>query len=268
MLPFLVASIQAQQQSGTFSGSDKGSYQCFDANNRPIVPTDRRNSSGQFLCLCNDRSVPLGNQKCGPSGALSCVAETNMVVLTPSDNGYRVGEPGDPGCLAKVATLKPPTLQILEIWFVRILYIVWAIIGSLSFFYLVVLGYRYMISRGDVTKITEIRQKIIYYIIGVGLVFLAVPILTTIFRLMGINDDVDCYNVEMPAFQFFFAELCTAPNMAFYCYNPDDFETGLACQVPGQTVRCNNLTNGGVANGIYFCSISDDQTWRVVQRPT
>lgn len=249
--------VFGQAQTGNFSGSDIASYQCFDVNNKPIEPTTRTNASGQFLCPCKDGSNPNVFGRC--SGATKCE--------NPDDTS-RPGEPGDKGCLAAIATLKPPALQILEVWFVRILYIIWAIVGSLSFFYLVVLGYRWMLTRGDVTKITEIRQKIIYYIIGVALVFLAVPILTTVFRLLGINDNVDCYNVEMPAFQFFFADLCTAPNMAYYCENPSDFQPGLACQVPGQIVNCRNLLNNDNAVGAFGCGRGDDQVWRIIIQPS
>lgn len=249
--------VFGQAQTGNFSGSDINSYQCFDANNRPIEPTTRTNASGQFLCPCKDGTNPNVFGRC--SGETKCE--------NPDDTS-RPGEPGDKGCLAAIATLKPPTLQILEVWFVRILYIIWAIVGSLSFFYLVVLGYRWMLTRGDVTKITEIRQKIIYYIIGVALVFLAVPILTTVFRLLGINDNVDCYNVEMPAFQFFFADLCTAPNLAYYCENPDKFQTGLACQVQGQTGLCNNLTNGVITSGTFYCPPRGEQTWIMLVTPS
>lgn len=252
--------VFGQVQTGNFSGSDRSSYQCFDENNRPIEPTTRTNASGQFLCPCKDGSNPNAFGRCPASGGQTKCED-------PEDPS-RPGKPGDPGCLAAIATLKPPTLQIIEVWFVRIIYIIWAIVGSLSFFYLVVLGYRWMLTRGDVTKITEIRQKIIYYIIGVVIVFLAVPILTTVFRILGINDNVDCYNVEMPAFQFFFANLCTAPNLAYYCENPGEFQTGLACQVPGQTSLCKNLTNGGVVSGTFYCPSRGEQTWIMLVTPS
>ncbi len=146
------------------------------------------------------------------------------------------------------AVFKPPKLQQLEIWFVRVVYALWALIGSLSFLYLVLLGYRYMITRGDVTKITEIRQKIIYYIIGFALVFLAVPILSTVFRVMGINKDVDCYDVSMPGFQFFFTDLCTASadEVAEKC----SVAPGTACSIVGQRVTCRD----GAEIYTYICN--------------
>lgn len=110
-----------------------------------------------------------------------------------------------------IAQLRPPTLQQLEVWFVRILYAIWGLVASLSFLFLVKLGYEYTISRGDPTKITEVRKRIVSYLIGFALVFLAVPILTTVFRLLGINTNAQCYNVNMPGFRFFYATLCTDP---------------------------------------------------------
>ncbi len=222
------SSVFAQAQTFTFSGNSKESYQCFDEDGSSNVPTDIRDTNGYWLCECEGGGAPSKNGMCG--------------------SGTCQGRPGSSGCLAAQAVLKPPALQQLEIWFVRILYVVWALVGTLSFFFLALLGYRYMISRGDVTKITEIRQKIIYYIVGVVLVFLAVPILTTVFRLLGINDEVDCYNVEMPAFQFFHASLCSDPIGAVTgdpC-NSGTSGIGLVCDPSqvGEVRACSGATTG------------------------
>lgn len=198
-LYFMPVTSNAQVQDGSFSGSSKSSYQCFDSRGNQVEPTDIKDISGYWLCPCNqDPQLPSSQTgKCGP--------------VTASCDTTKGARYGDPGCPAVRSTLKPPTLQQLEIWFVRIVYVLWGFVAAFSFFFLVALGYRYMITQGDVTKTTEIRQKIIYYIIGFILVFLAVPIITTIFRLLGVNNNVGCYNVNMPGFQFFFTDLCTDP---------------------------------------------------------
>lgn len=115
------------------------------------------------------------------------------------------------------AVLKPPSLQQLEILFVRVVYAIWALVATFSFLLLLYLGYQYLISRGDATQIKAIRERIIKYIIGFILVFLAVPILVTFFKLLGVNNDIECYqglsggsNVGI-GFQFFFTDLCTTP---------------------------------------------------------
>ncbi|MEO6728962.1 MAG: pilin [Candidatus Dojkabacteria bacterium] len=115
------------------------------------------------------------------------------------------------------AVLKPPALQELEVLFVRVVYAIWALVASFSFLLLIYLGYQYLISRGDPTQIKAIRERIIKYIIGFILVFLAVPILVTFFKLLGINNSVQCYqglsggnNIGI-GFQFFYADLCTDP---------------------------------------------------------
>jgi hypothetical protein len=232
---------KAQVQDGDFSGNDVNSYQCFNDDGDAFLPTGVRDSQGRFLC-CKDGSTPV-NEGC--TGAATCVAPDGRMLATIDNNGNRIetpapGAPGDPGCSAAVAGLRPPKLQLLEIWFVRILYVIWALVASLSVFFLVALGYRWMISRGDVTKITEIRQRIIYYFIGFILIFLAVPILSTIFRVLGINNSVQCYDVSMPGFQFFYQDLCTAPNLEYYCgirfLNPNT--SGLACSNPGEVYQC------------------------------
>lgn len=167
------------------------------------------------------------------------------------------------------AGLKPPTLQQLEIWFVRIIYVVWGLTASFSFILLIILGYQYMISRGDVTKITQIRERIIKYIFGVAIVFLAIPILTSFFNVLGISQNVSCYNVEMPGFQFFFYNMCTDPRGVDT--NPcelSDLFNGLGATGGGDNYACSSSYQfkpaqacgtvlGGLAGvaGIGFCCV-------------
>lgn len=236
---FLVLTVSAsntvfgQAQSFEFSGNDVNSYQCFDEDGESFTPPGERDGQGRFLC-CSNGSSPIGGF-CG--GAINSVNGNTCV-----DADGNPGSLGDPGCPASLAVLRPPALQQLEIWFVRLIYVVWSLTALLSVFFLFALGYQYILTRGDVTKITEIRQKIIYYFIGFVLVFLAVPILSTVFRLLGINDEVQCYNVDLPAFQFFYSDLCTAPNIESFCSNPNGLSNGLACSPPGETVRCSGFS--------------------------
>ncbi len=235
-----MTTINAQAQDFEFSGNKKSSYQCFDVDNNPTEPTDRRDANGYWLCPCEDGNAPNPTTfRCGSGSPSRCN-----------------GTPGTDGCFVVRSVLRPPKLQQLEIWFVRIVYLIWALVGTLSFFFLFVLGYRYMISRGDVTKITEIRQKIIYYILGFGLVFLAVPILTTFFNLLGINSNVACYNVQMPAFQFFFANLCTVSSDNTSLQNACRSQTldGVPCSGSDypRSVSCQS----GSSVRVYLCNSS------------
>lgn len=179
-----------------------------------------------------------------------------------------------------IAFVDPPALQQLEIWFVRIVYAIWAFVGSLSFLLLVYLGYQYILTRGDVTKITEIRQRIINYGIGTVLVFLAVPLLGTFFRLLGLNAEVECYNFEtLPRFQFFFPTLCTESDVnriLSFCDSTsgfDDVSDGrLACPTPNTRLDCpydsagNDTGSGGYnafGDRMYFLC-SNESVWVVV----
>ncbi|MCA9387174.1 hypothetical protein KC669_04025 [Candidatus Dojkabacteria bacterium] len=248
VLPIVGKTVEAQIQDGEFSGSSKSSYQCFTENGDIVEPTDRKDSSGRFLCACLDGSLPLnGTGICAGKSISECS-----------------GVPGSPGCPAAKATLIPPTLQQIEFWFVRIIYVIWTLVASFSVFYLLVLGYQYMLTRGDVTKITEIRQKIIYYIIGFALVFLAIPILTTVFRVLGVNSQAECYNVNLDeiGFQFFFSELCTAPTFVDDpCDYIDNFGSpvGKVCNTALQYT----CTEEG-ASVIYRCT---DGVWTDVNVP-
>lgn len=156
-----------------------------------------------------------------------------------------------------LALIKPPALQQIEIWFVRIVYAIWAFVGSLSFLLLVYLGYQWILTRGDVTKITEIRQRIINYAIGTAFIFLALPILTTFFRLLGVNGEVQCYNFDtLPRFQFFFPELCTDP-LDLIVNDPCDFSVsaeGYACSVPGDSHECFVTSGPTIIRIQYYCN--------------
>jgi hypothetical protein len=232
--------VSAQLQDFNFSGSNAESYQCFDRRgNQLMVPIEYSNAVGFFYCNIN-----------GVSG------------YQPCEDG--IFDPEGPDCDIR-AVIKPPALQQLEIWFVRIVYTIWAISASLSFLLLVALGYQYLISRGDPTQIKAIRERIVKFFIGFILVFLAVPILTTVFRLLGVNDAVQCYSGLVSdagiGFQFVFPDLCTDPEGDFadeLLANPCNVSlteaegrlcspigSGDACVTAGYRFVCVEISGGG-----------------------
>jgi len=194
---------QAQVQVNPFSGNDTNSYQCLDKVGNRLTNTIYKDpKSGYYLC-----------------------AGLNVDGIEGDDRAYFI----------------PPTLQQIEIWFVRILYIIWAVIASFSFVLLVVLGYQYILRGGTTdTQLVELRKRIINYVIGFILVFLAVPILTTVFRLFGVNTEAECYDVNMPGFQFFFDNICTGNEtyLRNACTSGASIPDGLACGNPGSMVFC------------------------------
>ncbi len=230
----LVSIISVSAQSQTFNplGSSPEAYQCFDSSGALIK--DPGNSDQPML--------PSFDQA---SGTYFC----------------------EVGGTRYQAYKRPYTLQLLEIWFVRILYVVWGLIASLSFLLVMKLGYDYILTRGDVTKITAIRQRIINFIIGFALIFLAIPILASLFRLLGINKDVDCYNVNMPGFQFFFTDLCTDPNRSIVsnACSGGPSASGFACSVPNEYYPCNVSGSSNTVRLCYRCLGSGDQayTWQL-----
>ncbi|MFS8130706.1 MAG: pilin [Candidatus Dojkabacteria bacterium] len=183
------------------------------------------NSASSYQCFDTDGSVL-------PSTA---------VLPDPSGGFYCLDSKGS----RTKAVLKPPTLQEFEILFVKVVYAIWAIVASFSFLMIIYLAYQYLISRGDVTQIKAIRERIIKFIIGFALVFLAVPILITFFKILGVDNRVQCYsgltgsnNVGI-GFQFFFTDLCTDP-------------LGLKTDPCDITDLVNDIKNGGT-NGRYAC---------------
>lgn len=196
----LLSPVNAQIQDSTFSGNDPTSYQCFDSTGQPDTTAKivKDPALDFFICDKND------NGKLDPT-------ETRAVLI-------------------------PPRLQVIEVWFVRIIYVAWALVGAYSFYLLVALGYQVMISRGDPTSLPKVRQRIINFIIGFALVFLAVPILDTFFRVLGINKTVSCYDVEMPGFQFFFTSLCSGSDPC--AFTEAEIGDGIVCPIRNELIRC------------------------------
>lgn len=223
--------VAAQFQSVDYSGNNPESYQCFDASGKVIEDTDPNTPQGTPM-------IPTGPDA---QGNFYC-----------NVGGVRYN-----------AYLRPPALQQLEVWFVRILYAIWALVATLSFLLIVKLGYEYMISRGAPEAMARVRDRIVKYAFGFALVFLAVPVLSTTFRFLGINDQVQCYNVNMPGFQFFYTNLCTDPKSVIATdpctiisesidpvtgtISPDVIAqrtaeiVGRVCQTPGEKKNCTIL---------------------------
>ncbi len=219
----VVSPVNAQIQDSPFSGNDASSYQCFDKNGQPVI----------------DDGVP----------PPLIVKDPNLDVFICDTNGNGVLDADE-----LRAVLIPPKLQAIEVWFVRIIYVAWALVGAYSFYLLVALGYQVMISRGDPTSLPKVRQRIINFIIGFALVFLAVPILDTFFRLLGINKTVSCYDVQMPGFQFFFTTLCSGSDPC--AFTEAEIGDGIVCPIRNESVRCSR----GTENFLYVCD-NDRQVW-------
>jgi len=156
------------------------------------------------------------------------------------DDPSEIPQKGDDGYFyctnGKRALLKPPPIQQLEILFKRIVYVVWAAVASFSFLAIVYLGYRIMLRWGTTDKeLVKLRKDLLNFVFGFALVFLSIPILTTFFRLLNINTNVECYDVAMPGFQFFFPELCTDSIGLYYQDDPANMLRNLARKI--QTER-------------------------------
>jgi hypothetical protein len=215
-----ISPVSSQQQDFDFSGNNPDSYQCFDGSGQPDTesPIVKDDLRGFFFC---------------------------------DSNGNGFYNPGE-----KQAVLRPPKLQAIEVWFVRIIYVVWALVGAYSFYLLVALGYQVLISRGDPTSLPKIRQRIINYMIGFALVFLAIPILDTFFRLLGINKTVSCYDVEMPGFQFFFTSLCSGTDPC--SFTAAQIADGIVCPIRNERRSCDNGGQGEVE--VFICN-PNTQVW-------
>lgn len=103
------------------------------------------------------------------------------------------------------ALIRPPKLRQVEVWFVTLVYAAWGLSGIVFTFSLIVIGFRYLTSQGNPEQIGKLKTRLGQWAIGFVLVFLAYPILSTVFSFIGLNPCLT-EEIELPGFQFFFEE--------------------------------------------------------------
>lgn len=166
----IVAPVYAQ-----FSGSDPENYNCPVFNTLELVGGPNLAPSGRIICLYN-RLDTSGN-----------IVERNVL---------------------KDAILRPPTLQIVEVWFVRIIYLLWALAGVAFTASLIWIGFKYMTSFNNQYDLGKTIGDFRKWLIGLAIIFLSYPILVTFFRILPLSNS-QCYDdISMPGFQFFFPTVC------------------------------------------------------------
>lgn len=108
----------------------------------------------------------------------------------------------------KSPILKPPRLQVLQIWFVRILYVIWGVSGVAFTGILISIGAQYMFSFSNEVALADVIKRFQKWVIGLALVFLSYPLLATFFGILPLSSS-SCFNsIQMPGFQFFFPGAC------------------------------------------------------------
>lgn len=106
------------------------------------------------------------------------------------------------------AVPKPPSSRQLQFWFVRILYVIWAVAGIIFTIVLFTIGFQYLTSFGNEVALADVVKKFRKWIVGLGLVILAYPLLNTFFGVLGLRESECLSDLQLPGFQFFFAEAC------------------------------------------------------------
>ena len=105
-------------------------------------------------------------------------------------------------------TCQPPTLQQIEFTLVRLLYALWGSAGIIFLGLAIYNGFQYMFAGGEEEKLRELRGKAIQWLVGLFLIFLAVPIVSTIMKIF--IADGQCFGqLRDPGFSFFFPDVCT-----------------------------------------------------------
>lgn len=104
---------------------------------------------------------------------------------------------------------KPPNLVDFQPLVVRLIYFVWIGSGVVFIFGFMYIGYIYMTSAGDVQKQGDLRQKAVYLVGAIILLFASQPIATILMRTV-VTSNNQCFQgiSDTPGFTFFFSEVC------------------------------------------------------------
>lgn len=187
-LIFLPTAVNAQG----FSGSDINNYTCPIFHNLRLEPSGDCTAAG----VCND------------NGRYVCKYRD------VTDNDFIVRD----------AAPKPPQLRVIEIWFVRIVAILWAFSGIAFTGLLMWIGFKYMTAFNNEYVLGEVIKDFRKWMVGLGLIFLSYPFLTTFFRILPLSNS-QCYeDIALPGFQFFFPTVCQSRED--YCgekYTDEDY---------------------------------------------
>ncbi len=168
LLSFILGLLPAKVVASGFSGSDISNYRCPSLEGYEQPAVTVQNSN--FVCI-----------------------------YIASDGTGRV---------TRNAIPNPPTLEIAQIWFVRIIYVIWAFSGLAFTAILMWLGFQYLTSFGNEVALADVVKKFRYWLIGIALVFLSYPALNTFFRILPINQTQCFADIQLPAFRFFFPTAC------------------------------------------------------------
>jgi hypothetical protein len=121
---------------------------------------------------------------------------------------YNLVVDGQTQTFTRNAIIKPPPLKIAQIWFVRVIYVLWGVAGVVFTFLLISIGAQYMLSFGNDKAVGDVIRRFQRWIVGLALIFLSYPILATVFNLLPISKGACYADISIPGFQFFFPEAC------------------------------------------------------------
>lgn len=127
--------------------------------------------------------------------------------VTVDDGDYVCDYDGDGKSDAR-AVPRPPSSRQLQYWFIRVLYIVWALAGIVFTLVLIGIGFQYLTSFGNEVALADVIKQFRKWLVGLGLVILAYPMLNTFFNVVGLRDSECLNDLQLPGFQFFFPTAC------------------------------------------------------------
>jgi hypothetical protein len=213
-----------------------------DMNVNAQIDCSRYDGVDDYISI-NGGDVTDPNDRYREEFAESCIVDCGREVENPAGDVIKVNR--------NLEQCESPRLRELQDLVVRGIYLVW--IGGLSVFSFafVYIGYMYMTSGDDAQKKAQLRKYATYVIVAIIAFAASQPIAAAGMRL-AVTSESECFaDVRgIPAFRFFFADVCVGSQAGRACTNQDDTFCENQCNAnnidPGQEFSFSNSNNESV----------------------
>ncbi len=133
------------------------------------------------------------------------------------------------GCtnLSDPVQCPPPGIQLVEVWVIKGIYILWGFGGLMFAFGLAAIGFAWLTSGGDPQKLEELKKKATYWAISIPVFFGGLPVILLILQVLPIASNACYEELNTPGFHIIFPDACsdlTLPDNLGSCSLSNDNE--------------------------------------------
>lgn len=194
LLIFLLVPVAVQAQD--FAGSDPNNYYCPAYTGLDVIGADDLAAITRAARIDGFLVTEIVETE---GGAAVIIDNTNnYICVYENDSNFEV----------RNAAPKPPTLQIVQVWFVRLVYVIWAVSGVVFTLALMWIGFKYLTSFGNEYAQGGVIKDLRKWLVGLVLVFLSYPVLNTFYNILPLSETACFSDINVIGFQFFFPDAC------------------------------------------------------------